>query len=128
MSNTDILKKAFNETIKKIPTINIETIRKLFKEEKITISLGESLKNIAFYEKEDKIIYVNRDFYFSNKNTANLEYVLLHEYYHSLENLSSAFVANDDDRNIEDADIFASAIFITNNKSSKYSIKLNKED
>ena len=120
----NMIQKHYNETKNKLSKINLDTVMKLIEDANIEVLLGDSSESIAFYEKEDRIIYVNRKFYHTNIAHADLQYVLLHEYYHSLENLNSNFPFDEEERNIEDADIFTSALFIANKKHSKYSIKL----
>ena len=83
-------------------------------------SMGDMINNLAYYEKDEKIMYVNRDFYFNKSRKYDVIYVLLHEYYHSTENYNSSF--NELNRNIEDADVFVSGLFKVFEKHSKFTL------
>ena len=103
------VKSALND----FSSIKLDDISKIYKHKNIKVMADELKYNYAFYNKENKVVVINKEFVRSDRNDLELAYILLHEFFHVYEqkdaSLSKTSTFN------EDADMYAKLVFKNNN-------------
>ena len=93
------------DTVKVLDTINLELISIIYANEGLSV-IPESLKhNHAYYNKENNVVIIDKEFTAPYRKRNELAYVLLHEFYHFKEQVSGALPRGNRDE--EDADVYA---------------------
>ena len=102
------------EAFKSLSSIDLVDILKKYEEKQIEV-ISDGLKfNHACYNKDTKMVIVDKEFISANRDDDELAYILLHEYFHVVENEEGAFSKVKDSEGL--ADIYAILVFEKNNK------------
>ena len=106
------VKKKINEIVKAIKefkSVELYEIFEQYKSKGITLISDKIDGGYAYYNEEMKMVTINRDFMNKVSKNYELEYILLHEYFHHFEKQSS-YLAKDTTFK-EYADLYAINVF-----------------
>ena len=113
MSNKEIRIKKINSALDHFSSIELKKISKEYEKREIEVIADELRHNYAFYNEENKIVIINKEFIRTDRDDLELAYVLLYEYFHVYEQQSGAL--SKDSSFEEDAAIYAKLVFKKNN-------------
>ena len=98
--------------ITEFKSVKLADIFKQYNDKGITIISDKMDDGFAYYNKDIKMVTINRDFMNKKSKDNELQYILLHEYFHFIEAKSSYLSKNTLSR--EYADLYASHVFRIN--------------
>ena len=112
MSNKAMRIKKINSALNHFYSIELKKISKEYEKREIEVIADELRHNYAFYNEENKIVVINKEFIRSDRDDLELAYVLLHEYFHVYEQKNASLSKESSFK--EDADIYAKLVFKKN--------------
>ena len=112
MSQNNKIDEKIKEIIKALDdfsSVELPEIFEQYKKKKITLIADKLDDGLAYYNKDMKMVTINRDFMNKKSEDFELEYILLHEYFHHIEAKSSFLSKKAIFK--EHADLYASNVF-----------------